>query len=319
MICLYVVQQCWFSGPHVRPPMDYLRLLPTARDAEQVAYASAHWYANNTNTNNTNNNTNNTNTNNTNGNNNKNAVVRTIQLPKKGNGFVAAGQLFWVRPVRATPTTGANNVAAALAPVSFGEAHCIVSRGIILGDNDDSHNNSSIFVGPHSSHAALQLLVAGTSRTTHGNNPPTSPRTVQWVPVGPPPSLDQLAQEWPSPTPYHNNPAMISSSASYASCGYHSNNNNHTTEKNPTMEDNGSCILMDDSSSSSKRTGSYNAENEWFHTAAVAVYNIDPYWGTDLTARPAKRACRPTGGNTLGGSGSATSGGSSSMVVMMED
>ena len=79
MLDLYVVQKCWFAGPHVKPAVDYRRLFSSVKDAEQVAYQSAHRFAKQT--------------------------VRTIQLQQQGSGgygFVASGTLFWVRRVRAS-------------------------------------------------------------------------------------------------------------------------------------------------------------------------------------------------------------------------
>ena len=59
-ICwFYIVQKCWYSGPNVSSPIDYLRLLPSVGEAEQVAYQSAHTYATGS----------------------RSPVVRTIQMP----------------------------------------------------------------------------------------------------------------------------------------------------------------------------------------------------------------------------------------------
>jgi hypothetical protein len=142
-------------------------------------------------------------------------------------------------------------------------------------------------VGPHSSHAALQLIASSSS--TNNNNsgstvvvvPPGS--TVQWVPVGPPPSLDQLAREWPTSS------STLTASGAFA----------HTTVGNHHAAD----CDMDDSSSSSKRVGMHNAENEWFRTNAKSAqyaqhcdkeHRLGDYeHATAVRPPPAKRACRP--------------------------
>jgi hypothetical protein len=293
---LYVVQHCWFAGPHHgQPPVDYMRLLSTLQDAEQVAYASAHWYATAAAAASS------------------KAVVRTIQLPRgrmsshtnasastsgttmnsnttSSYGFLTCGRLFWVRPVVAKVTT-------ATPAASYGEAHCIVTHGLFgnctvqrpcsapaaAASSTETEENATglIFVGPHSSHAALQLISSSNSNNSTGVEVPAG-STVQWVPVGPPPSLDQLAREWPT-----------SSSTLTASGAFAHRGNQHDCD-------------MDDSSSSSKRIGLHNAENEWFRTNAKASYSqYSPHhsqhcdkehrlWD-EHAARPppAKRACRP--------------------------
>jgi hypothetical protein len=106
---LFVIQRCWFSGPHIEPSVDCRRLFTSRREAEEVAYHSAHDYAN------------------------RsifdcqngaagtsqprqplfavNAAVKTILLPPSANAtanatssyaFQTGGKLFWVRSVMAT-------------------------------------------------------------------------------------------------------------------------------------------------------------------------------------------------------------------------
>jgi hypothetical protein len=339
---LYVVQHCWFAGPHHhgQPPVDYMRLLSTLQDAEQVAYASAHWYAATAATS-------------TSTLPNKAAVVRTIQLPRgrmshhhnnnnvastatattdttttSSYGFLTCGRLFWVRPVVAKVTT------TTPASLSFGEAHCIVTAGLFgnctsclpprpcsaaaatsTEDSSSAAATSLIFVGPHSSHAALQLISSSSFASSSNNSsnsgnhhhsttavvvPPGS--TVQWVPVGPPPSLDQLAREWPTSS------STLTPSGAFA----HRNHND--------------CDSMDDSSlsSSSKRVGLHNAENEWFRTNAKSSsaqqYAASSHhcnkehrmWGDEQAAArppPAKRACRPVQADNYYSSSSTGSGG----------
>jgi hypothetical protein len=170
---LYAVQKCWYSGPHVAPTVDYLRLLRTPREAEQIAYHSAHLLAQQSGA----------------------GAVRTIALPAhpSQHAFVAAGLVFWVRRVRAlvvaTSTMGHNDAA-------WDHAHCIVSHGILGGSGGSVRRRETadaplrIFVGPQSAHRALQLICGG------GAVPAGS--TVQWVPVGAPPTVQHIPNEWPS-------------------------------------------------------------------------------------------------------------------------
>jgi hypothetical protein len=221
---LYVVQKCWYSGPHVTPTMDYMRLLRTASDAEQIAYHSAHLFATMLASQNTNG---------------HNIVVRTITLPSSSasstsndnhhNGipqtnhaFVAAGQLFWIRRVRAmvvhhhSSYTNSNDD----APPQWDHAHCIVTNAIIGGNGhnvrrrtyDDHHHHDGadteepirVFVGPQSSHMALQLIVNASSSSSSNRSPHPScvppGSTVQWVPVGSPSQVEQIQNEWPTTT-----------------------------------------------------------------------------------------------------------------------
>lgn len=160
---VYIVQRSGYAGlQQSQAPVDYRRLLMSRSDADQIAYGSAHHFANGT-------------------------PVRTIQLPDGSFGFVAANYLFWVRKVAATATTAAGIC-------KFNEAHCVLSEGL-LGGTAKRRNillteKHSIFVGPHSSHAALQFLMGNPQLAERGAK-------IQWVPVGPPPSLAQLAREWP--------------------------------------------------------------------------------------------------------------------------
>ena len=43
----FVVQKCWFDGPHVEPAVDYMALFTNRAKAEETAYQSAHVHAKN--------------------------------------------------------------------------------------------------------------------------------------------------------------------------------------------------------------------------------------------------------------------------------
>lgn len=165
---LYVVQKCWYSGPHVSPTVDYLRLLPVLSDAEQVAYQSAHTYAAGR------------------------SPVRTIQLPAGQNaastyGFVSNGVLFWVRRIQAMVSANAS------VSTVVDSAHCILTNGVIGGTGNLNSRRGSedvtgrVFVGPAGYAWALQ-------QTASGQVPKGS--TCQWVPIGKP-NVENITAEWP--------------------------------------------------------------------------------------------------------------------------
>lgn len=169
-VFVYIVQRSGYAGlQQSQPPVDYRRLLMSRNEADQVAYGSAHHFSNG-------------------------SPVRTIQLPDGSFGFLSGNYLFWVRKVSATATTSAPTSNAALQQQKFVEAHCVLSDGLLGGTSKRRNvlvaEKHSIFIGPHSSHSALQFLMHSPLADKGG-------ATVQWVPVGPPPSLAQLAQEWP--------------------------------------------------------------------------------------------------------------------------
>jgi hypothetical protein len=203
----YIVQKCWYSGPKIPVTVDYLRLLPSIAQAEQVAYQSAHTYASVSSS----------------GASFKNSgVVRTIQIPvhhqhntngpsaaattttnstvASSYGFVANGLLFWIRRINVWVASG--------VPINtvVDSAHCILTNGIIGIPNSNSnnyrtstivlHNNNEqqqsqnqpcAFVGPAGYAWALQ-------QSASGQIPIGS--TCQWVPVGKP-NFDNITGEWP--------------------------------------------------------------------------------------------------------------------------
>ena len=172
----YVVQKCWYSGPNVTPTVDYLRLLPSLAEAEQVAYQSAHAYSGGV------------------------LPVRTLQLPIQQNaassyGFVSKGILFWIRCIDAYSTPG-----VVVSPV-VDSAHCITTQGVIggTGNRNSARGNENIttprvFVGSASYAWAL-------TQSTSGLVPAGS--TCQWVPVGKP-NFENITAEWPDRNTWHS-------------------------------------------------------------------------------------------------------------------
>jgi hypothetical protein len=248
-VFVYIVQRSGYAGwQQSQPPVDYRRLLMTRAEADQVAYGSAHHFANG-------------------------GPVRTIQLPDGSFGSVSSNYLFWVRKVSATSTTASgastNNATGGGAnKVVFGEAHCVLSDGLLGGTSKRRNmlvaEKHSIFVGPHSSHAALQYLTSHRSLAEKG-------ATIQWVPVGLPPSLDQLAQEWPMAV------GMTTTTI-------------HAPPGSTTMDVSESSLRSTSSSRSSKRAGDDDDNVVWFHHPNNTNY---PPRAVDMmeTARSTKRAC----------------------------
>jgi hypothetical protein len=256
VVPMYVVQRCWYAGPRVQPPIDYRRLLPSRAQAEQVAYGSAHLYATAA------------------GNNSGGSpvAVRTLQLPHDmGLGFVAAGQLFWVRCLKAVASCG---------QIRYGEAHCIVRNNLLDGNVRRCASNAAaaaepcrIFVGPHSSHAALRLIHSGS--VPEGS-------AVQWIPVGMPPTPEQLGAEWPDSHAFQqaNGAAMQDDSAS--------SKRSSSTNENATGDQHWYYSA----------TPSSNGASAWNSTtsaAAAAGGGLDVMMAMkeDGAPPPSKRACRP--------------------------
>lgn len=159
----FVVQKCWFDGPLVEPPTDYMALFHSQSEAEQAAYHSAHAYAAA-----------------------HQAVVRTLLL-QTGYAFSAAGKLYWVRRVFADQHHE-NSIS------SSGGAHVILTRGVIGGTGNANSRRGSevahnrVFVGPGSSDRAVQVMM------NENLSPETT--TISWIPMGP---LANVMQGWPLP------------------------------------------------------------------------------------------------------------------------
>jgi hypothetical protein len=249
-VFVFIVQRSGYAGwQQSQPPVDYRRLLMTRAEADQVAYGSAHHFANG-------------------------GPVRTIQLPDGSFGSVSSNYLFWVRKVSATSSgASTNNNATGGATTNnkvFGEAHCVLSDGLLGGTSKRRNmlvaEKHSIFVGPHSSHAALQYLTSHRSLAEKG-------ATIQWVPVGLPPSLAQLTQEWP---------VAVGTTTNVHAAPPGSTNNMDVSES--------SLRSTSSSRSSSKRAGDDDDNVVWFHHPNNT--NHQPR-AVDMmeTARTTKRAC----------------------------
>lgn len=264
MVDLYVVQKCWFAGINVPPSVDYSRLLTCVTNAEQVAYQSAHLYANG-------------------------KTVRTIQLQKNGAGygFLASGMLFWVRHIRAISTNGQSQ---------FGEAYGIVQDGI-LGGNPHARRTAPswddrvapfCFVGPHSSHAAAQCLQ---QQQQAEGGAAAAARQVQWFPVGQPATIDQLLQEWPDHANWNSNHSGQNNhhrphDNAFRSVAKDVTMNMASSSSPPSSFDN------DTPPSSSKRGGTENDSGLlWFSQSAQQQQQQQ--YGSN-SQPPAKRACRST-------------------------
>ena len=196
-----------------------MRLLRDPQEAEQIAYHSAHLFATAMASASTP------------GSSHHNIVVRTISLPASSktdhsssyrsthHAFVAAGQLFWIRRIKAQIVNQPDHHQQQqqhhqLPPpqqpqaLQFDHAHCIVTDGIIGGTgfnvrrrqfDEDAATAATqpirVFVGSSSSHAALQLVVGSHHHQNHHHPVPVG-STVQWIPVGSPPSPPQILNEW---------------------------------------------------------------------------------------------------------------------------
>ena len=121
----YIVQRCWHSGHQQQPPLDYLRLFTTQRDAEEAAYHSAHAWSHF-------------------GSSGREGSVRTVQLPLHPSddpertcyGFTANGTLFWVRGV------------IAIVDDEASQGSAIVTNGVIGWTGDENaRRGSEISVG----------------------------------------------------------------------------------------------------------------------------------------------------------------------------
>jgi hypothetical protein len=190
---LFVVQKCWFSGPHTFPPVDCARLFTSAAEAETMAYQSAHAAAAEHNSNHST----------------TRVVVRTLQLqqPTSSFGFCAGSSLFWVRLVPAVLVGLPPHlpVAAAVAAATRSGAQALVCthRHALWTTSHSTEVGGSyyprraclpaatVFVGPQAAAVALQAL-------THLGGTASGAR-MAWLPVGPPP-VASWGKEWPEDT-----------------------------------------------------------------------------------------------------------------------
>lgn len=172
---LFAVQRCWHSGPQQYQPLDFLRLFPTQRDAEEAAYHSAHAWSRFHNPN-------------------SEASVRTLLLPRypahnctgSSYGFIAHGSLFWVRSL------------GALVADEHHEGYAVVTEGIIGGTgNKNSRRGMEIgtgrvFVGQNSRMTALGKCHEVIASLPHANS------YLATVPIGKPSYVGGgFLQDWP--------------------------------------------------------------------------------------------------------------------------
>ena len=221
---LFAIQRCWFSGPNIEPPVDCRRLFLTRREAEEVAYHSAHAYANQVLS--------------------KqaiegvtrqqlNASVRTTLLPvhqpnqppASSHAFQTCGKLFWVRSLKATVVphhVGTNQSAGLTYPVTastladasfskaaegnnsipYSSAEVILTQNVIGGTgNPNSRRGTEISEGrvilcsdaSHANRCAVQLAQQLHFQFQH--NPHFQISVVQ-VPIGKA-HLGQNETDWP--------------------------------------------------------------------------------------------------------------------------
>ena len=173
-----MVQKCWFDGPHVEPAVDYKALFTNKTQAEKTAYQSAHAHAAQ-----------------------HHSVVRTL-LMQSGYAFSAAGKLFWVRCVYATPSRSDSLTSIPEIPC-HGGAQVILTNGVIGGTGNANSRRGSevahnrIFLGPDGRANALQVIVKE-------KLPETS--VLSWVPFGP---LSDFMQGWSAQSHQTNGTAEV--------------------------------------------------------------------------------------------------------------
>ncbi|CAB9500276.1 expressed unknown protein [Seminavis robusta] len=183
---LFVIQRCWYSGPHVEPSVDCRRLFTSRREAEEVAYHSAHEFANQ------------------NifataaANNAKPATVKTLLLPPYANcgessyAFQTCGKLFWVRSLQATI------VPFVFGATSFDKAEVVFTEGIIGGTGNRNSRRGSeaksghVFCGADAKRCAIDAL---TQKLTLDDRRMDIKVTVDQIPIGK--AAHTTAVDWP--------------------------------------------------------------------------------------------------------------------------
>lgn len=193
---LFVLQRCWFSGPHHEPSVDCLRLFTSRREAEEVGFHAAHEFANRSifSTSRT-----------------SAAPVKTILLPPSALGAVSSsyafqtcGKLFWVRSLKATIVPP--------AAISFGNtcayttAQVVLTQGIIGGTgNPNSRRGSEIsegrvFLGTDAKAVQTAVEVGRQVHFSMANNPNVK-ITVAALPIGKP--QNGMVLDWPPSSSQH--------------------------------------------------------------------------------------------------------------------
>jgi hypothetical protein len=210
---LFVIQRCWYSGPHIEPSVDCRRLFTSRREAEEVAYHSAHDYANRS----------------IFASNNVtsplrphvNAAVKTILLPPSANAtssyaFQTCGKLFWVRSVTATVIpppppmcmsppmmmTVMNQPTATSAVID--KAEVVFTEGIIGGTGNPNSRRGSeateghVFVSATNFMAHAKRCAVDVLTQLHMTMRTDVNLSVECVPIGKAPHGNTaVSQDWP--------------------------------------------------------------------------------------------------------------------------
>jgi len=159
----FVVQMCWFSGPHVFDPVDYQNLLPTLQDATNLAHQSAMLFSRAC-----------------------RQPVRSLQMHQT-IGFSVGGALFWIRSVRVwqggvgdeNVTIGRRDVAGTFAIGSGDSRRRVQARryddtfAVFLGSGALAASQQAIEAIGDAELVGLSLPVANSSEV----NPNAWPRT----------------------------------------------------------------------------------------------------------------------------------------------
>lgn len=217
---LFAIQRCWFSGPHIEPSVDCHRLFTSRREAEEVAYHSAHAYANQS-----------IQTAQSLGTRQQfNGSVRTTLLPQtspngrpsSSHAFQTCGKLFWVRSLQATivPHVATSQSAGLTYPVHvptlaaatanqnqtgapFTSAEVIFTENIIGGTgNPNSRRGSEIpqgrvVVSTDPSYANRRAVEAARHLHLSMAHNPNVKISVVCVPIGKA-HLGQNTHDWPA-------------------------------------------------------------------------------------------------------------------------
>ena len=291
---LFVIQRCWFSGPNHEPSVDCRRLFTSRREAEEVAYHSAHAYANRSIA--VNNRTDSCATRQQ-----LNASVRTILLPhppstigghpSSSHAFQTCGKLFWVRSLKASivPAVATSQSAGLTYPVPaptlacaatsnssfpFTSAEVILTENIIGGTgNPNSRRGSEIaegrvVVSTDPSHANRRAVEAARQLHLSMAHNPHVTMSVLCVPIGKA-HLGQNTHDWPEA------PSVVNGHY------YHQqqwNNNNNTS------------MIMDDAHAMVKRDWGEQQQQQQ-HSYENHDPRIHQQQQQQCGSRPAKRQC----------------------------
>ena len=290
---LFAIQRCWFSGPNHEPSVDCRRLFTSRREAEEVAYHSAHAYANRSIA--VNNRTDSCATRQQ-----LNASVRTILLPhppttngghpSSSHAFQTCGKLFWVRALKASivPAVATSQSAGLTYPVHaptlatatsnsgfpFGSAEVIFTSNIIGGTgNPNSRRGSEIpegrvVVSADPSWANRRAVEAARHLHLSMAHNPHVTISVVCVPIGKA-HLGQNTHDWVEP------PSAV---------------NGHQYHQQQPQPQNSWNMTMDDANAMVKRDWGEQQQQQQHHHS---YENHDPRANQQHqpSSRPAKRQC----------------------------